>query len=34
MANFDSLLSGLHETKVGGAILAGENADLVVNAKR
>lgn len=34
MADFDSLLSGLHETKVGGEVLAGESADLVVNTKR
>jgi hypothetical protein len=33
MANFDSLLSGLHEG-VGGAIRAGESADLIVNIKR
>jgi hypothetical protein len=34
MANFDTLLSNLHEEKVGGSVRAGESADLIVNTKR
>ena len=33
MANFDDLLGNLHN-KVGGTIVAGDSADLIVNDKR